>query len=130
MKRTSLVKNAAIMRFLVGLIVLGSTAVIANDLESEIVALRSADSSTKINVTRIVSSHILIGVNKHEALNYLVSKKFRLHFEKPVDDREHVVASKEIRKWYRLGFDEIRIVIEFNQDKAENVEGWLFYHSS
>ena len=60
---------------------------------------------------------------------YCKRYKFSLYYDKYNPDKE-LMCSIKINKSLIGLYDEIRVIVEFEDDKVKSSRGWLFFHAS
>jgi hypothetical protein len=108
----------------------GCRAAFAGDLVSDVLAARAVDNSVDQDVTQIVRAYVPAGMRSKDALGYLTARGFSL-FESDCKApcTRSVLAVLKKRRWYYLGFDEIRVHLEIQNDSVTDATGHFFRHT-
>ncbi len=101
------------------------------DIVSDVWELRKENRYAKVDISSIVQKYILVGTSKSDVEIYLKSHGFKWEDKtNPLDDSRLVARYYEKSFSAMLGFyDEIRVIVEFENKVVKNAEGWLFFHA-
>jgi hypothetical protein len=110
----------------------GCSSQTSSDLVSEIFANeKKKHAGMSQDVTSIARKHLAAGTSAKDARALLERRGFKVYQDTVCNPpcTRRVLASFDERHWYQIGYDEIRLLIEMQDESVLNVRGYLFHHT-
>lgn len=101
-----------------------------DDIVNAVKKIRQSNRDAQVDVSNIVKDYILIGMPKKDVEDYFNRHRYSLYYEKNNTDNDiFIVASIKINRSIIGFYDEIRVIIELEDEKVKSTRGWLFFHA-
>lgn len=107
----------------------------AETFMDEVKAVRAKSKASTVKIHDLAAKYVPTGTRKEKALEFCEKNGFKIY---PVRDKrdfdsktydEAIVCSRDVLKWYLLGHDEIRVILDIKNDVVEKTTGFIFLHA-
>lgn len=99
----------------------------AEDIVSEVEAVRENDKRADIDISDIVQKYIVVGATQEWVEHYLVGLEFKLYFQPPEANGTQTLIAERSEKFVipLLPYDEIRVIVVFSGGVVKTSRGRL-----
>lgn len=125
------------MRKIIIMMILGvffQACTVGNDIISDVKQVRATHKNANIDISDITGKYIAFGQHRDVVENYLKANNFSIYLQPAASD--NTVPIIAIYNGCRMGFinffgfyDEVKIVVVFENDAVKRVEGKLIYRA-
>lgn len=103
------------------------------DEVNEAKAVKTRYKKDTAHIHDIVAKYVPVGTRKEDALEFCETNEFKIYHVR--DKRqlglkldESVVCSKRSPKWYLIGEEEVRVILDIKNGAVVDARGYIFLH--